>query len=246
MNKTFLVVMAMFLVSSLGFSQKKKDLIAEVAQLKAKMAKMQADSEVNLDDDLQKFSYAFGVGMGNNLKNMGVDSLSYNSFAVAMEDIMMQKEKMTIEEAQGLVKSILAEKQEAIVKAQTAEGEKFLAENGKKTGVTTTASGLQYEVITKGEGAMPTSTDKVKVHYTGRFLDGKVFDSSVERGEPIVFGVGGVIKGWTEALLLMPLGSKWNLFIPQDLAYGPRGAGGGEIPPYATLMFEVELLAIEQ
>lgn len=246
MNKTFLVVITVFLVSSLGFSQNKKELMAELAELKAKMAKMQAEDDINLEDELHKFSYAFGMGMGNNLKNMGVDSLSYNAFAVAMEDVMTQKEKMTIEEAQELVKTVLAEKQEAMVKIKTAEGEQFLAENGKKTTVTTTATGLQYEVITKGEGAIPIATDNVKVHYTGRFLDGKVFDSSVERGEPIVFGVGGVIKGWTEALLLMPVGSKWNLFIPQDLAYGPRGAGGGEIPPYATLMFEVELLAIEQ
>ena len=253
MNKTIFAILAMLFVVNLGFSQKKKDLIEQVTQLKSKTAEMQAkldkmraEKEVNLDDELQKFSYAFGVGMGSNLKNMGVDSLSYNSFAIALRDVMSQQEKITVAEAQSLVQSTLATRQEAIAKEKSAEGERFLAENGKKSNIVTTESGLQYEIITIGDGAIPTSADKVKVHYTGNLLDGKVFDSSVERGEPITFGVTGVIKGWTEALQLMPVGSKWKLFIPQDLAYGPRGAGGGEIPPYATLIFEVELLDIEK
>ena len=240
-------------MGNLSFSQKKKELITQVAQLKSKttemqllLDKMQAEKEVDLEDEMQKFSYAFGLGMGANLKNMGFDSLSYNSFAVAMDDVMHQREKMTLEAAQDLVKTTIATRQEAVAKEKSAEGELFLAENGKKINIITTTSGLQYEVITKGEGPVPTSADKVKVHYTGMLLDGKIFDSSVQRGEPITFGVTGVIKGWTEALQLMPVGSKWKLFIPQDLAYGPRGAGGGEIPPYATLIFEVELLGIEK
>ena len=253
MSKIILVVFTTILIGSIGFSQKKKDLIEQVARLnlkttemQAQLDKMQADKAVNLEDEVQKFSYAFGLGMGSNLKNMGIDSLSYNSFAVAMEDVMQQQEKMTLEDAQALVQTTIATRQEAVAKEKSAEGEQFLAENGKKSNIVTTESGLQYEIITKGEGPVPTSADKVKVHYTGMLLDGKIFDSSVERGEPIVFGVTGVIKGWTEALQLMPVGSKWKLFIPQDLAYGPRGAGGGEIPPYAALIFEVELLAIEQ
>ena len=253
MNKTFLVVITILLLGALGFSQKKKDLIEQVAELKSKTAemqvqldKMQAEKEVNLEDEQQKFSYAFGLGMGANLKNMGFDSLSYTSFATAMEDVMLEQEKMPLEEAQRLVQTTIATRQEVVAKEKSAEGERFLAENGKKANIVTTESGLQYEILTKGEGPIPTSADKVKVHYTGMLLDGKIFDSSVERGEPIVFGVTGVIKGWTEALQLMPVGSKWKLFIPQDLAYGPRGAGGGEIPPYAALIFEVELLAIEQ
>lgn len=237
----------------LGFSQKKKDLLEQVAQLKSKTAEMQvqldiiqAEKEVNLEDEQEKFSYAFGLRVGANLKNIGFDSLSYASFAAALEDIMLEQEKMPLEEAQNLVQATIATRQEAVAKEKSAEGERFLAENGKKPNIVTTENGLQYEVMSKGEGPIPTSGDKVKVHYTGMLLDGKVFDSSIERGEPIVFGVTGVIKGWTEALQLMPVGSKWKLFIPQDLAYGPRGAGGGEIPPYAALIFEVELLGIEK
>lgn len=253
MNKTFLMVIATLLMGVLGFSQKKKDLIEQVAQLKSKTAEMQvqldkiqAEKEVNLEDEQHKFSYAFGLGMGASLKKMGFDTLSYTSFAVALEDIMLQQEKMPLEEAQSFVQATIATRQEAVAKEKSAEGERFLAENGKRSNIVTTESGLQYEIITKGEGPIPTSNDKVKVHYTGNLLDGKVFDSSIERGEPITFGVTGVINGWTEALLLMPVGSKWKLFIPQDLAYGPRGAGGGEIPPYATLIFEVDLLGIEK
>ncbi len=246
-------MIATLFITISGFSQKKKDLIDQVTQLKSKTAemqakldKMQAEKEINLEDELQKFSYAFGVGMGNNLKNMGIDSLSYDSFAAAMRDVMLEQEKMPLSEAQNLVQTTIAAKQEAVAKEKSAEGERFLAENGRKANITTTESGLQYEILTAGNGPIPISADKVKVHYTGMLLDGKVFDSSVERGEPISFDVIGVIKGWTEALQLMPVGSKWKLFIPQDLAYGPRGAGGGEIPPYAALIFEVELLGIEK
>ena len=124
------------------------------------------------------------------------------------------------------------------------EGEEFLAKNKAKEGVTETESGLQYEIIKEGKGAKPTITDKVKVHYTGSFVDGKVFDSSVDRGEPAVFGVGQVIPGWTEALQLMPVGSKWKLYIPYQLAYGEQGRSS--IPPYSMLIFEVELIDIEK
>jgi FKBP-type peptidyl-prolyl cis-trans isomerase len=127
--------------------------------------------------------------------------------------------------------------------AAKAAGAKFLAENGKREGVTTTASGLQYEVLKKGEGPKPVPTDRVNVHYHGTLLSGKVFDSSVDRGQPITFGVQEVIKGWTEALQLMPVGSKWKLFIPSEIAYGDRGAGG-DIGPNETLIFEVEVLGI--
>ncbi len=253
MNKTFQVLIALFLVSTLGFSQKKKDLIDQVAQLKSKTAemqlqldKMQAEKEVNLENELEKFSYAFGLTVGKNLKTVGYDSLAYQAFAVALEDLMNGNEKMEQQEAQNHVRTVIQNLEEENAKKMEAAGKEFLTENAKKSGVTTIESGLQYEIITEGGGPIPLATDKVKVHYTGMLIDGTVFDSSVERGEPISFGVTGVIKGWQEALQLMPVGSKWKVFIPQELGYGPRGAGGGTIPPYAALVFEVELLAIEK
>jgi len=155
---------------------------------------------------------------------------------------------MTAEEAQMYVNSTMQRLQQEKMAKQfgpnKAAGEKFLADNKAKAGVTTTASGLQYEVIKKGTGALPTDTSTVKVHYHGTLIDGTVFDSSVERGEPATFGVNQVIKGWTEALKLMPVGSKYKLYIPQELAYGP--ADQGKIKPYSALIFEVELISIEK
>jgi len=248
--KRSIVAIATFLIGITTFAQKKKDLIAEVAQLKAKATEMQGQlneiaktKELNLQDSLQSFSYAFGTSIGSNLKTVGFDSLSYNAFSMALEDALRGEEKMEVQDAQMLIKSTIQAKQKALSKAQSAEGERFLADNGKRPEVVTTDSGLQYEILNKGDGAIATSTDKVKVHYTGTLIDGTVFDSSVRRGEPITFGVTQVIQGWTEALLLMPVGSKWKVFIPQSLAYGPRGSG--EIPPYAALIFEIELLGIE-
>ncbi|MFT6933755.1 MAG: FKBP-type peptidyl-prolyl cis-trans isomerase FklB [Maribacter sp.] len=251
--KKSIVVIATLLFGVASYGQKKKDLIKEVVLLKAQAVEMKAQlndtakaKELNLQDSLQKFSYAFGTSIGNNLKVVGFDSLSYNAFSMALEDALKGEEKIPVQEAQMLIKSTIQGKQEEIAKEQSAEGERFLVENGKRPEVVTTESGLQYEIINKGDGAIPTATDKVKVHYTGTLIEGTVFDSSIERGEPTSFGVSQVISGWTEALLLMPVGSKWNVFIPQGLAYGPRGAGGGEIPPYAALIFQMELLAIEE
>ncbi len=248
-----IVVLVVFLFGLTSFGQKKKDLIKEVAQLKAQAVEMQAQlnviakaKELNLQDSLQKFSYAFGTSIGSNLKAVGFDSLSYNAFSIALQDAIKGEEKMAVKEAQKLIQTTIQGKQEALAKEQSAEGERFLAENGKRPKVVTTESGLQYEIINKSDGAIPIATDKVKVHYSGTLIEGTVFDSSIERGEPTSFGVSQVISGWTEALLLMPVGSKWKVFIPQDLAYGQRGAGGGSIPPYAVLIFEMELLAIEK
>lgn len=251
--KKSIIVIAAFLIGFASFGQKKKDLIKEVAKLKAqateiqgKLSEMQKAKELNLQDSLQSFSYAFGVSVGNNLKTIGFDSLSYNAFAIALEDVMNGNEKVGLEDCQRQVQTTIQMIQDKEAKEQSAAGELFLDENGKRPEVVTTDSGLQYEVLTKGDGALPTTKDKVKVHYSGMLTDGKVFDSSIERGEPAIFGVTQVIKGWTEALQLMPVGSKWKVFIPQDLAYGQRGAGSGMIPPYAALVFEMELLAVEK
>lgn len=250
--KKSIVVIAAFLIGFASFGQKKKDLIKEVAKLNAQATEMKAQlsaiekaKELNLQDSLQSFSYAFGVSVGNNLKTIGFDSLSYNSFSMALEDALKGDEKISLKDAQKQVQTTIQAKQDKIAKEQSAEGERFLAENGKRPEVVTTQSGLQYEILKESDGPLPKASDKVKVHYTGMLINGKVFDSSVERGEPTVFGVTQVIKGWQEALQLMPVGSIWKVFIPQDIAYGQRGAGGGEIPAYSALIFEMELLAIE-
>jgi len=234
-----LVMVAALFIGLVGFAQKKKDLIKQVAQLKAQNADIKGKlnafekaKEVNLENDLQRFSYA--------------DSLAYNAFSTALKDVMNGNEKIKVADANKQVKATLAKMEEARNKKLMVEGAQFLAKNAKRPEVKSTESGLQYEIVTAGNGAKPSADDKVKVHYTGMLIDGEVFDSSVARGEPIVFQVGGVIKGWQEALQLMPVGSKWKLYIPYDLAYGKKGAGGGLIPPFAVLIFDVDLLGIEQ
>jgi len=153
------------------------------------------------------------------------------------------KAKISEEDANALVQKFFAEAGDRESQANLEEGNKFLEENKGREGITVTESGLQYEVLTEGTGAKPTAADQVRVHYHGTLIDGTVFDSSVDRGEPAVFGVGQVIPGWTEALQLMPIGSKWKVYLPSNIAYGERGAGG-DIGPNSALIFEVELLEI--
>ena len=250
MKKSILIIVVLFIGFS-GLAQKKKDLIQEITRLKAQSTAMQsklkafeAAKKVNLQDSLQNFSYAFGVSIGNNLKTIGFDSIAYDTFSVAIEDAMKGKEKIGLAEAQRIIQTTVQKAQDAEAKEKSAEGTRFLAKNGERPEIVTTESGLQYEIMKKGEGDIPISSDRIKVHYTGMLLDGTVFDSSVERGTPAVFGVTQVIKGWQEALQLMPVGSKWMVFIPQEIAYGPNGRGDA-IPPYSALMFEMELLGIE-
>lgn len=199
----------------------------------------------NTNKTMDSLSYSIGILMGQNLKQQGFDNIDPVSMADAINDVIKGNEpKVAIEEAQALVNNYAQKKAAEKSALARSAGENFLMENGKRAEVKTTASGLQYEVLATGEGATPGPTDKVKVHYHGTLVDGTVFDSSVDRGEPISFPVNGVIAGWTEALQLMKVGDKWKLFIPYNLAYGERGAGA-QIPPYAALMFEVELLDVE-
>ncbi len=201
--------------------------------------------------------YAMGLNVGATLSKdakdglMGDSSLTMN-IDVIQDAILLALEKkelkMTSEQANEFIQALVEKKQEENLLKEYGTnkviGEKFLAENKTKPGVITTASGLQYEIIKEGKGPKPTAANQVKVHYKGTLIDGTVFDSSYDRKEPVVFPVQGVIKGWTEALQLMPVGSKWKLFIPQDLAYGARSQN--PIPPFSTLIFEVELLSIEK
>ena len=193
---------------------------------------------------MDKLSYAWGIAMASQLKGMGVEKLDTEDFCNAVKTVFEGGElAVKPEEAQKLINDYLVQLQEKATKLAREAGEKFLEENGKKEGVKTTASGLQYVVEKEGTGKQPTATDNVTVHYTGRLLDGKVFDSSVSRGEPATFPLNRVIPGWTEGLQLMKEGAKYVFFIPSDLAYGAQGAGR-DIPPHSTLIFEVELIKV--
>ena len=197
---------------------------------------------------MDKLSYALGIGIGQQLAQMGAKELNADDFAQAIKDVIAGvKLKVDNREAQEMVQQFFmkqeekqrAEKEKAD-KAACEAGEKFLAENAKKENIVTLPSGLQYEVLVEGNGKKPKSTDKVRCHYEGRLIDGTKFDSSYDRGEPAVFGLNQVIAGWTEGLQLMTEGAKYRFFIPYQLAYGERGAGAS-IPPYSALVFDVEL-----
>lgn len=203
--------------------------------------------DIKLGTTEKKASYGIGLQMGQQLSATGLKDLNIEAIAkgisTALAGEMPEVPFDEINEALKTVHDRAAEVRREAADAAASAGEAFLAENAKKEGVTVTETGLQYEILVAGEGATPTADDKVRVHYHGLLTDGTVFDSSVDRGEPVEFPVTGVIKGWVEALQLMPVGSKWKLAIPQDLAYGEQGAGAA-IPPFAALVFEVELLEI--
>lgn len=191
-------------------------------------------------------SYALGVSIGNNLKKSGFDTINVDLLAKAMKEVYNgDSTKIKAENADGIIQAYMQGAQAKKGAANIEKGRKFLEENSKKPGVVTLPSGLQYQIITAGTGAKPTLTDKVTTHYHGTLMDGTVFDSSVDRGQPASFPVNGVIPGWTEALQLMGVGSKWKLFVPSNLGYGERSPGG-KIGANETLIFEVELISIDK
>ena len=194
---------------------------------------------------MDKFSYAIGLGIGQNLLSMGAKGIEVDDFAQAIKDILKgNKTAISHAEARDIVNKYFAELEEKMNAASIEQGVQFLEENKKRPNVVTLPSGLQYEVINEGKvGTYAKATDQVKCYYEGTLIDGTLFDSSIKRGQPAVFGVNQVIPGWVEALQLMPEGAKWKLYIPSDLAYGAQGAGE-MIPPHSTLIFEVELLEI--
>ncbi len=203
-----------------------------------------AAPEKTTDIQMDSLSYSVGILVAQNLKSQGFDKLDAPSLAQGIADVLSGAEtRLDVNQANAVVQGYMMEKSQSAGKENLEKGRKFLEENGKREGVVTLPSGLQYEVINAGNGPSPKATDKVTVHYHGTLIDGTVFDSSVERGQPATFPVNGVIKGWVEALQLMKVGDKWKLFIPSELAYGSRGAGG-DIGPNEVLIFEVELLSI--
>ena len=193
---------------------------------------------------MDKFSYAIGLGIGQNLLSMGACGINVEDFAQAISDVLNgNNTAITHNEAREIVNKYF-EELEAKMNAENIEkGKAFLAENAKKEGIVTLPSGLQYQVLKEGNGKKPAATDRVKCHYEGTLIDGTLFDSSIKRGQPAVFGVNQVIKGWVEALQLMGEGAKWKLFIPSELGYGAQQAGE-LIPPHSTLIFEVELIEV--
>lgn len=199
---------------------------------------------MSFETKLESASYGIGVNIGQSLKAQGLEDINPNILAKAIGDVL-SKNPLAISEqdAQKVVQEYVEENNKLRKEKNIVEGKAFLEENSKKAGVVSMPSGLQYEIITEGKGDTPKASDKVKTHYHGTLLNGLVFDSSVSRGEPITFPVTGVIQGWQQALKMMPVGSKWKLYVPYQLAYGERGAGAA-IPPCSTLIFEVELLNI--
>jgi FKBP-type peptidyl-prolyl cis-trans isomerase FklB len=232
------------MLSTSLYSQSKKELTAEVARLKTENYSLKNPKEMELTDTLKKVSYGLGTLVATNLKSQGGDDLDLDALVVVIKDVFQNKKlKLDQQQAMGIVQEYMKKAMDKKSGKVKEEGRVFLENNKKNENIKVTASGLQYKVLKAGTGKSPVASDNVTVHYTGKLIDGTVFDSSVERGEPATFGVGQVIPGWTEALQLMHVGDKWELYIPSDLAYGERGAGG-QIPPHATLIFEVELIKI--
>lgn len=198
-----------------------------------------------IKSDLDKASYSLGMNIGTSLKGEGVSEINAEMFAKGLNDMMKGNPlELSLQEAYETIQEFLAKANSKKFEKNITEGKKFLEENAKRPNVITLPSGLQYEILKEGNGPKPKATDTVTTHYHGTLIDGTVFDSSIQRNQPASFPVNGVIQGWVEALQLMPVGSKWKLYVPSDLAYGAN-APGGVIEPHMTLIFEVELLAIK-
>lgn len=247
----YLSILVLVIFSQTLLAQSKKELKAEVIQLqtavdnlKAELKALKNPERCELNNEHQKASYGLGVLMANNLLRQGSDSIDIDVLNEAMKDVMTARSlQIAEEEAMGIVQPYMSNAMERKIELLKEEGRGFLESNKTKEGVQVTESGLQYKVLTKGNGKMPTAESNVTVHYRGKLIDGTEFDSSYKRNEPATFNLGQVIQGWTEALQLMHEGDKLELYIPYELGYGERGAGG-DIPPFATLIFEVELISV--
>ena len=228
-----------YICTSLKLSKMKKIILSLILILGITNTNAQ-----NFNTEMEKVSYSLGVNVAKSVKNQGLTSIDSDAIAQAFTDVFEGNDlKISEQESNVILQDFFGKLAKKAQSANVEAGQKFLSENAKRNGVVTTKSGLQYEVLVEGTGVSPKENDKVTVHYHGTLIDGTVFDSSVDRGKPATFPVNGVIPGWVEALQLMNQGAKYKLFIPSELAYGERGAGGS-IGPNATLIFEVELISI--
>jgi FKBP-type peptidyl-prolyl cis-trans isomerase len=241
--RTLLFILS-FTISASLLAQSKKEMQTEIEKLKSEITELKKPKTINMEDPMVKVSYSLGTLMASNVKAQGADSLDLEALSAGLKDVLEGKTPLVDQnEAMGLVQNYMQQAMMRKAEKAKAAGQQFLADNKNKEGVITTASGLQYKVLQQGTGKQPTAQDRVTVHYAGTLIDGTPFDSSIKRGQPATFSVSGVIRGWTEALQLMKEGDKWMLYIPYELAYGERGSGA-QIPPYSTLLFEVELIKV--
>ena len=250
MKKLFIIASFLTVCSSIATAQNKtgaKPTPRPSQPKTAPAASMPTPAmSAGLSTTLDSVSYAIGSNIAQNLKSQGLDNVNMAAMTKAMEDVLKnQAPAIDAQKANAVIQKYFQALQSKKYEGNKGAGAKFLAENKSKNGVFTTASGLQYQILKAGDGPKPLATDKVKVHYHGTTIDGQVFDSSVDRGEPISFQLNGLIQGWIEGIQLMPVGSKWKFFLPYNLAYGESGSGQ-KIPPYSALIFDVELLAIEK
>jgi FKBP-type peptidyl-prolyl cis-trans isomerase FklB len=245
--KHIALAVGLLFTATATFAQTKKVVTKPIA----KPTQKPVGPTTKLMTELDSVAYSIGVNLGRNIKSQNLENLNTDLLVKGMRDVLKTDKGILDDMTCNRILSGFFQRQQQIQQAGEAKkyeayklaGEKFLVENKSKPGVTTLPSGLQYEIMKAGEGPKPSINDKVKTHYHGTLIDGTTFDSSVERGQPAEFPVGGVIQGWVEALQLMPVGSKWKLYVPYNLAYGERAAGQ-QIKPYSTLIFEVELLEI--
>lgn len=245
MKAIILTLTTFFFAATAVLAQSKKELRADVERLNTEIAELKKEYDVDFDNEVERVSYALGMVVSTNMAAQGLEDLSLEALQVGIKDALLNKSsKMERSEAELVLREYMESAYEARIEKIKAESAEFLEENGAREGVIETPSGLQYEIRVKGSGKTPNHDDRVTVHYEGKLVDGTVFDSSIDRGEPITFSTVQVIPGWTEALHLMQEGDQWTIYIPYDLAYGERGAGD-QIPPYATLIFEVELISVE-
>jgi FKBP-type peptidyl-prolyl cis-trans isomerase len=232
-------------ITTIVVGQSKAELEAKVKSLQAEIEQLKKAKEIDLTDPIKRASYGMGVLVASNLKAQGADSINTDAFTSGLLDVFGSRTlKMDQQQCNSEVQTYMGAVSERKAKRLRSAGEKFLEANKLKPNIKITASGLQYEVITSGTGKQPISpADRVTVHYTGKLVDGTIFDSSVQRGQPATFALNQVITGWTEGLQLMKEGDKWMFYIPYNLGYGERGKGA-QIPPYSVLIFEVELIKV--